>query len=131
MTAAPQLFHSNQTPLNALLEVQRFIQHAAAELQLHKLDDEAFDRLISDHYHQSSQANMQLMEKIGDEVDLFKLAEEIPESEDLLAGEDDAPIIKLINALLAEAIKAGASDIHIEPFERRLSVRLRIDGVMR
>ena len=46
--------------------------------------------------------------------DLFALAEDLPDTEDLLDGEDDAPIIKLINAMLGEAIKEGASDIHIE-----------------
>ncbi len=48
-----------------------------------------------------------------------------------LESEDDAPIIRLINALLTEAVKEGASDIHIEPFENRLVVRFRIDGVLR
>jgi type II secretory ATPase GspE/PulE/Tfp pilus assembly ATPase PilB-like protein len=51
--------------------------------------------------------------------------------EDLLETEDDAPIIRLINALLTEAIKENASDIHIEPFENRLVVRFRVDGVLR
>ena len=55
----------------------------------------------------------------------------MPETEDLLEKEDDAPIIRLINALLAEAIRENASDIHIETFERELVVRFRVDGVMR
>ncbi len=60
------------------------------------------------------------MEDIGaDSDDFFSLAEELPHDEDLLESEDDAPIIKLINAMLGEAIKEGASDIHIETFERR------------
>ena len=45
--------------------------------------------------------------------------------------EDDAPIVRLINALLSEAIRVGASDIHVESFEKRLSVRLRVDGQLR
>ena len=55
----------------------------------------------------------------------------LPEPEDLLESEDDAPIIRLINALLTEAIKINASDIHIEPYEHRLVVRFRVDGVLR
>ena len=55
----------------------------------------------------------------------------MPETSDLLEQEDDAPIIRLINALLQEAIREDASDIHIETFERRLVVRLRVDGVLR
>jgi general secretion pathway protein E len=72
------------------------------------------------------------MEDIGaDNDDFFSLAEELPQNEDLLEAEDDAPIIKLINAMLGEAIKEGASDIHIETFEKALSIRFRVDGVLR
>jgi general secretion pathway protein E len=55
----------------------------------------------------------------------------VPEAEDLMDQEDDAPIVRLINALLSEAIRVGASDIHIEAFEKKLSVRLRVDGQLR
>jgi len=72
-----------------------------------------------------------MMEDIGNEVDLFSLADELPQTEDLLAGDDDAPIIKLINAMLSEAIKEGASDIHIETFEQELVIRFRVDGVLK
>src|SRR5690625_5642793 len=64
-------------------------------------------------------------------MDLASLAEALPETSDLLEQEDDAPIIRLINALLQEAIREDASDIHIETFERRLLVRMRVDGVLR
>ncbi|PMG37748.1 type II secretion system protein GspE, partial [Vibrio splendidus] len=67
----------------------------------------------------------------ADSDDFFSLAEELPQDEDLLESEDDAPIIKLINAMLGEAIKEGASDIHIETFEKSLSIRFRVDGVLR
>ncbi len=125
------LHHTASTPLSALLEVQRSLQPLQHPLQLQCLDEAVFAQLLSRDYQQSSQANLELMEQIGDEVDLFKLVEQLPENQDLLSNQDDAPIIKLINALLSEAIKEGASDIHVEPFEKRLSVRLRIDGVMR
>ena len=127
------LFHTATTPLTAILEVQRLLQAQQPPLPLFlkRIETEAFSKQLSDDYQQSSQANMQLMEQIGDEVDLYKLVQELPENEDLLSAEDDAPIIKLINALLAEAIKEGASDIHVEPYDKRLSVRLRVDGVMR
>ena len=55
----------------------------------------------------------------------------MPEAEDLMDQEDDAPIVRLINALLSEAIRVSASDIHIEAFEKKLSVRLRVDGQLR
>ena len=53
------------------------------------------------------------------------------EVEDLLESEDDAPIIKLINAILTQALREHASDVHIEPFETRSVVRFRIDGRMK
>ena len=72
-----------------------------------------------------------MVEDLGEDMDLARLAESVPEVGDLLEQEDDAPIIRLINALLAEAIREDASDVHIETFERDLSVRFRVDGVMR
>jgi general secretion pathway protein E len=74
---------------------------------------------------------MQMADELGEELDLFSVAQGLGEPEDLLEAADDAPIIRLINALLTEAIKEGASDIHIEPFENRLVVRLRVDGILR
>jgi len=71
------------------------------------------------------------MEGLGEELDLFQVAQQLSEPEDLLESDDDAPIIRLINALLSEAIKENASDIHIEPYETRLVVRFRVDGVLR
>ena len=55
----------------------------------------------------------------------------MPEPEDLLEAEDDAPIIRLINALLSQAIKEGASDIHVETYENRMLIRMRVDGTLR
>ncbi len=70
-------------------------------------------------------------EKIGGDLNLDDVARELSEPEDLLESDDDAPIIRLINALITEAIKENASDIHVEPFESRLSIRFRVDGVLR
>ncbi len=65
------------------------------------------------------------------EVDLSRLMQDIPAVEDLLESEDDAPIIRMINALLTQAAREGASDIHIEPFETSSVVRFRVDGTLR
>jgi len=70
------------------------------------------------------------MDDFGDDLDLAELADALPEPEDLLESTDDAPVIRLINAMLSEAVRKQASDIHIEPFEKRLAVRYRVDGVM-
>ena len=74
---------------------------------------------------------MQAVEGLEDTTDLAHLAQELPEQADLLESDDDAPIIRLINAVLTQAVKENASDIHIEPFENRLVVRFRVDGVLR
>ena len=64
-------------------------------------------------------------------VDLSKMMQELPAVEDLLESANDAPIIRMLNALLTQAAKDGASDIHIEPYERHSSVRFRVDGSLR
>jgi general secretion pathway protein E len=64
-------------------------------------------------------------------VDLSRMMQDLPAVEDLLEAADDAPIIRMLNALLTQAAKDGASDIHIEPYERSSSVRFRVDGTLR
>jgi general secretion pathway protein E len=64
-------------------------------------------------------------------VDLSRLMQDLPAVEDLLEAANDAPIIRMLNALLTQAAKDGASDIHIEPYERSSSVRFRVDGTLR
>lgn len=110
------------------LELRR---HYGVPLELKPIEQEAFERLLQASYESHSDEAMELMDGIGDELDLESIADALPETEDLLETEDDAPIIRLINALLTQAVKQNASDIHIEPFENRLLVRMRVDGVMR
>ena len=74
---------------------------------------------------------MTMVEGLDDETDLLAVAQQLPEPSDLIDSDDEAPIIRLINALLTQAVKDNASDIHIEPFENRMTVRFRIDGVLR
>jgi general secretion pathway protein E len=64
-------------------------------------------------------------------LDLTKLLQDVPAIEDLLESSDDAPVIRMINALLTQSLREGASDIHIEPFEQTSVVRFRIDGALR
>ncbi|MGD8672053.1 MAG: type II secretion system ATPase GspE [Thiogranum sp.] len=112
----------------ALIELRRFV---GRHLNFRQVGSEEFDALLASTYEQGSNEAMQMMEGLGDDMDLFQVAQALPETEDLLESEDDAPIIRLINALLTEAVKENASDIHIEPFENRLVVRFRVDGVLR
>jgi general secretion pathway protein E len=124
---APSLVYRPGVELVALSEAQRFV---GAQLPLQALSAEAFEQALAKAYQHDS-ASMQLAEDIGGSMDLAALAEQVPETEDLLEQEDDAPIIRLINAILGEAIKENASDIHLETFEKRLVVRFRVDGILR
>ena len=112
---------------DALAEARR---HLRVPLRLATVSTERFDELLRDAYEAGSDARTAVGDLDGD-TDLAGLAQELPEQADLLESEDDAPIIRLINALLTQAIRDNASDIHVEPFENRLVVRFRIDGVMR
>ena len=112
----------------AVVELRRLM---GQPLKLQLVDQEQFDSKLAVTYEQDSNEAMLMMGDIGDDLDLMHVAEHLPEPEDLLESEDDAPIIRLINALLTEAVKENASDIHIEPFESRLVVRFRVDGVLR
>src|SRR5690554_7156373 len=94
------------------------------------LDEAHFDATMALVYEQQRGAAAVAADNL-DGLDLTSLVDALPETSDLLEQEDDAPIIRLINALLQEAIREDASDIHIETFERRLLVRMRVDGVLR
>ncbi|MDH3645426.1 MAG: type II secretion system ATPase GspE [Gammaproteobacteria bacterium] len=110
-----------------LAEVRRFL---GAPLQLVAVDSDAFDNELRTTYESGGNSAIQ-MEGFDDNTDLFEVAQALPEPSDLLESDDDAPIIRLINAVLTEAVKENASDIHIEPYENRLVIRFRVDGVLR
>ncbi|WP_183982951.1 ATPase, T2SS/T4P/T4SS family [Sphingomonas jinjuensis] len=109
----------------ALIEVRRFLARPFAVTQVAA---PAFDRLLSDNYAMDGQANALAAVDVGG---LDSLAEGLPTAEDLLDTADDAPAIRLINGIIADAARNGVSDIHIEPYETGLVVRMRIDGVLR
>ncbi|MBJ2129423.1 type II secretion system ATPase GspE [Alteromonas sp. IB21] len=122
------LYFTENTPFDVFAEVRRFYGEPFVPKTI---PADEFESLLTSAFQRDSSAAKQLMEDLGNESDLFALAEDLPDTEDLLDSEDDAPIIKLINAMLGEAIKEGASDIHIETFENQLVVRFRVDGVLR
>ncbi|MCG7489588.1 type II secretion system ATPase GspE [Vibrio sp. Of14-4] len=123
------LYYVAPLAFEALLEVKRVVGEG---FEIQEVSKESFDTKLTEAYQRDSSEARQLMEDLGaDNDDFFSLAEDLPQDEDLLESDDDAPIIKLINAMLGEAIKEGASDIHIETFEKALSIRFRIDGVLR
>ena len=99
-------------------------------LEIIWLEPENFEKELSDMYTSTSTSSSELAEGIDDNYDLSALAENLPKTSDLLDSENDAPVIQLINAILSEAIKSNASDIHIEPYEDYVSVRFRVDGIL-
>ena len=112
----------------AIQEARRYLGRIAQ----HQLcSDTDFSHMLSSSYAGETGESQQVAAGLEDHPDLLSLADQIPEAEDLMDQEDDAPIVRLINALLSEAIRVGASDIHIEAFEKKLSVRLRVDGQLR
>jgi len=121
-------YGDSSTSLASLAEAQRL---TGQRLPFERLNADEFDRRLQAAYEGGSDGAMQMAAGLDDEMGLEQAVLDLPEPEDLLDAEDDAPIIRLINALLTEAIKAGASDIHIEPYEDRLVVRFRVDGVLR
>ena len=112
-------------PLPALLEAQRVARQAVG---FETVSDTEFEALLGVTYRDSASAAAQVAADADD--DLASLAD-VASVDDLLAQNDDAPVVRLINALLLEAVKDGASDVHIETDERQLLVRFRIDGVLR
>lgn len=111
-----------------LAEVRRM---AGKPLKTVLLSKEEFDKRLAAAYTGDEIVTEQLIDDIGQDVSLAELTQSLPEITDLLETENDAPIIKLVNALLTQAVKEGASDIHLEAFERRSLVRFRIDGALR
>ncbi len=107
-----------------LLEVRRYL---AQSFDVAFADQPTFDRLLSDHYVMDGEAAAIAMGS----AEIDALASGIPSAEDLLDTADDAPAIRLINGIIAEAVRQGVSDIHIEPYESGLVVRMRVDGLLR
>ncbi|MEX0708618.1 MAG: type II secretion system ATPase GspE [Woeseia sp.] len=123
---ADAVYRSGASPVS-IAEARRY---AGMPLRLKRVDVDTFDRMLQQTYEQGSHKAMQMVGDLDDHTDLLQVAQELPEPSDLLESDDDAPIIRFINAVLTEAVKENASDVHIEPYENRLGVRFRIDGVM-
>eukprot|EP01136_Pigoraptor_vietnamica_P023788 Opistho-1_new@76228 len=122
--AGLECVHRPDAALDALLEVQRI----APEARFVAIEDAAFDQALAASYSGSAGA---AAEFDLEGIDLAALADSAAAVDDLLDTRDDSPVIRLINALLLEAVKEGASDVHVETQEKRVVVRFRIDGVLR
>jgi len=119
---------SDSTPLAALNEVMRVFPGKVRPIMVAQ---DKLSEAIAQTYAQQEGSAQQIVGDIEGEFDITRMMQEVPDVEDLLETEDDAPIIRMINALLTQAARDGASDIHIEAFESYSMVRFRIDGTLR
>lgn len=111
-----------------LLEVRRYL---ARSFDICFVDRARFDRHLFDHYavDGSPAAVTDALDVGTDELDIT--AGDILTADDLLDSLDSAPAIRLMNGIIAQAVRQAVSDIHIEPYETGLIVRMRVDGVLR
>ena len=123
------LWHGRQPDSGHLGEVLR--RYGAAPLTLQQADAQMLAQRISAAYSQGESSAAAVVSEVESDADLSRIMQELPAVEDLLESSDDAPIIRMLNALLTQAAREGASDIHIEPYERHSSVRFRVDGTLR
>ncbi|HVZ44260.1 MAG TPA: ATPase, T2SS/T4P/T4SS family [Ramlibacter sp.] len=121
------LWTSGQPSPSAWSEVLRKFPVASVQ----QLDAAALAQRISAAYAQGESSAATVVSEVQNDADLSRIMQELPAVEDLLEASDDAPIIRMLNALLTQAARDGASDIHIEPYERHSSVRFRVDGSLR
>jgi general secretion pathway protein E len=112
----------------AFTELRRVLN---VPLRARRISIHEFDELVSDLYNGTSLREAIPVDDLTQDIDLSRLLQELPKVEDLLESQEDAPVIRLINALFTQALRSAASDIHIEPYETRSVVRLRIDGTLR
>jgi general secretion pathway protein E len=122
-----RVLHRKALPLPVLTELRRYL---GRPFSMEQVSEQEFQRRLTLTYQRDNNEAVQMAEDLSTDIDLSRLADEIPEMGDLMDAEDDAPIIRLINAILSQAVREQASDIHVETFEDRLSVRYRVDGVL-
>lgn len=120
------IYHLPKPSVPVLGELTRFLQQRCLTKEV---DESEFQQQLAKVY-QSESAILDAAEGMEGVIDLSLLANQLPTSEDLLASNNEAPVIRLINALFSQAIKQKASDIHIETYENNVIVRNRVDGVL-
>jgi general secretion pathway protein E len=114
--------------VQVLAELRRFLGLPLRVVAVEPAAD--FERRLAETYTRTHQSAAYVADNLEQDMDLSRLVQAMPKVEDLLEAENDAPIIRMINVLLTQALRQGASDIHIEPYETRSAVRFRIDGTL-
>jgi general secretion pathway protein E len=114
---SPSLYH----------ELYKFLKK---DFQFNQCSADEFNELLTNSFTVDNSSS-DISEELSDEFDLQSFAGSISATEDLLSGSNDTPIIKLINGVISQAIKNRASDIHFEPYEDKIIIRFRVDGILR
>jgi general secretion pathway protein E len=122
-----EVWISSATPASATGEVAR----RYGRINIRAMPQEELQQAIATAYAGAGGNAASVIDEYELDLDLAKLMLDVPAIEDLLESADDAPVIRMINALLTQALREGASDIHIEPFEQISVVRFRVDGMLR
>ena len=122
----PALLICDRTPHWAVSEARR----QTGPLPVQSVDSTALDALLNQTYQDGNDAAA-VVDAAESDVDLERLLHDLPAITDLLDTQDDAPVIRMINALLTQAARDGASDVHFEAFETQSVVRFRVDGTLR
>lgn len=122
------IIHRPNCDIMGLFELQRQLpQH---KFILHEINAERFQQLLTQVFTGDTHQAAAIASDVAEDLDLDQLADNLAHNADLLASDDDAPIIRLLNAVLIQAIKRPASDIHFESFADTMVVRFRVDGVL-
>jgi general secretion pathway protein E len=123
-----KLLLKSDAPIGAVLEAKRFL---GFEPEIESLSSADFDLQLQRIYANHKNSSSEIMDGIEDIVGLDEVAKSLSDNADLLSGDDDAPVIKLLNAIFFEALREKASDIHVEPYENEARIRFRLDGALR
>jgi general secretion pathway protein E len=119
---------TEDTKISAISYLQKYFD---LPLNISKISFQDFNKALSESFANNASSSEDLIQGVDENIDLDSLVSNLPKTEDLLDDSNEAPVIRLINAILSEAIKDGASDIHIEPYEENLAIRFRVDGILK
>ena len=119
---------TEDTKISAISYLQKYFD---LPLNISKISFQDFNKALSESFTNNASSSEDLIQGVDENIDLDSLVSNLPKTEDLLDDSNEAPVIRLINAILSEAIKDGASDIHIEPYEENLAIRFRVDGILK
>lgn len=122
----PVLYCKERPPVSVLLEVRRLAQ---VNFTVSIVESDKYDDLFTDTYQHDNSEAQQIASDMGDDVEDLSLADDLNKA-DLLDNSENSPMVRFINAMLAQAVKEEASDIHVEPYENSLEIRFRVDGVL-